>query len=372
MDDLPDRIRAWTDVVSAGATPVSADEAQARAVGEGPRRAGPRLGLWRAVAAALVAVLAGAVLVVTLSGDSDEERASGGADEGAEVAFSVLGRSDTSSESLGTLRSAGNADGLVDLWKGANLEGGPPSIDFDNRAVVSITIPDDLCPPTLEGFDRVGDALAPAFREPPGDCGQPLIARTFVVALDWATTGPSFRLTLPADPSDGIGTRTLHVGRPLPSGATTHVWPNETTSADRSSPEATARSFIAHVLGAVDVAATVRPTGQPDEPTAVDVDLGTATTTVLTAPVAEGWIVLQVGGGTLAVSADPPRLLIPAQPGAERVDVLVDTDQGATATVHQAVDVADGIDLPPGTVRSIVTVYRAESGAVLAIEGGSL
>lgn len=384
MDDLQDQIRAWADAASVGAEPVTVDEARARAERVGRRRGQQRRGPWLAAAAVLVVVVVvGAGLVVVLSGrssNSGEERVtSDRADEGtdADVAFSVLGRSEMSNEPLGTLRSAVSTEGLDALWTGANLEGAPPPIDFAAQAVASITIADDLCPPTLEGFVRTGSELTPSFVEPPGLCEEPEIARTFVVALDWASTGPSFRLTLPAGPASDIGVRILDVGRPLPSGQqVSAVWPNQTTSADRSSPEAAARSFVAHVLGSVDVEATVDPTAPPDVLTAVDVDLGTARTTVLTAPHPGGWIVLQVGDGDgegydVAISTDPPQAQLPTVPGAEQIEVLVDTDLGATATVQEAIDVAGSIDLPPGTVRSIVTVYRADSGAVLALHAGS-
>jgi hypothetical protein len=90
-----------------------------------------------------------------------------------------------------------------------------------------------------------------------------------------------------------------------------------------------------------------------------------------TAPTDRGSIVLQAGDGNLAVAVDLPRAQIPMVPDADVVEILVETDLGLTAWVDEAVDVADGVDLPPGTVRSITTVQRDEDGAVVALDAGS-
>jgi hypothetical protein len=76
---------------------------------------------------------------------------------------------------------------------------------------VSITIPDDACPPELAGFVRDGERISPTFQEPPGGCFKPLISRVFVVAIDRASVRPAFELRLPGQPVFGFDEQRLRV-----------------------------------------------------------------------------------------------------------------------------------------------------------------
>jgi hypothetical protein len=114
-----------------------------------------------------------------------------------EPAFEVLAMQ-TAHESEGTIRAAVDETTLRSLWQQSGLEGTPPAVDFARSVVISMTIPDDACPPTLAGFDRVNDALTPAFIEPSGGCVVPSIPKTFIVALNRSDLPPSFSVRLPA------------------------------------------------------------------------------------------------------------------------------------------------------------------------------
>lgn len=118
---------------------------------------------------------------------------------GPDVAFEVLAVQ-ASSLKPGVLRAAIDADSYRRLWTSAGLEGDAPPVDFDRQVVVTMTIPDDLCPPTLAGFelDDEEPVLSPRFVEPEGPCREPLIPRTFVVGLDRALVAPMLTVRLPA------------------------------------------------------------------------------------------------------------------------------------------------------------------------------
>ena len=107
------------------------------------------------------------------------------------VTFEVLRLASSDGQRMGTLRAATDQDALDRLWADTGTKGPPPTVDLASQVVVSITIPDDACPPKLDGFDRRGTALEPRFVEPSTDCIKPLVPKTFVVAMDWASTGPS-------------------------------------------------------------------------------------------------------------------------------------------------------------------------------------
>jgi hypothetical protein len=117
--------------------------------------------------------------------------------------FEVLAATRTR-EPMGTLRGTVDGVGLSQLWSQAGNDTAPPAIDFGRRIVVSITIPDDACPPTLEGFDRDGDVFTPHFVETEELCVEPLIPKTYVVAFDRAQLPRSFTLRLPGDPTYGF------------------------------------------------------------------------------------------------------------------------------------------------------------------------
>jgi hypothetical protein len=112
---------------------------------------------------------------------------------------------------MGTLHAAFDQGGLGRLWSAIGFEGNPPAVDFTGRVVVSITIPDDACPPTLTGFDRDGELVTPVFVEPAGACILPLIPKTFVVAMAIDTFGKQFTLHLPANPTYGYDEQRLAI-----------------------------------------------------------------------------------------------------------------------------------------------------------------
>ena len=179
-------------------------------------------------AAVVVAVgLVGAAAVATLNGDDAPTIYAGG--EARVPEFRVLSIIEAR-DGAGTLRSAVDGDQFRELWVavgGVDSEGGerlPPV--FQGEIVVSITIPDDACPPELVGFDRDGDVLTPRFVET-APCGpEPLIPKTYVVALEREPLVPSFILRLPGDPVYDFDEKRLEVVVPAatslgdaPSGA---------------------------------------------------------------------------------------------------------------------------------------------------------
>jgi heat shock protein HslJ len=179
-------------------------------------------------AAALVVVVAGVFGAIRLGDDADEtvtagpDRTDGTATtavELGEVGFTVLWSGEAGEEPIGALRAASDQTELAELWDRAtsNPSVGPvpvPSVDLDRQVVVSITIPDDACPPTLERFERDTSTdpvtIEPIFIEVLfGGCDGPLIPKTFVVALDPATIGPQFRVRLPGQPTYDYGEQVL-------------------------------------------------------------------------------------------------------------------------------------------------------------------
>ena len=221
MDDLTDQIRAWADATAPGEDhAVAAEDIVVGRVGpsviaarSNPPRRMPRLVL---AAAAIVAVVAGVALVLAVVDRSPSPRVRADAPDRSvidgstttpaptgPVAFDVLSVAQGSQNTQSSLQSVLDQTQLDQLWVIDGLAGQVPDVDFDRQSVVSMTIPDDACPPTLDGFDREGSTLRPRFVEPPGPCIQPLLSRTYIVALDWASTGPAYRVSLPGRP--GLG-----------------------------------------------------------------------------------------------------------------------------------------------------------------------
>ena len=219
MHDVAEQIKAWADAaVPADSTARVRSDDVTSMEGRPSRRRAPRL-LVAAAVVAFVAALTG--LVVTIDRDNPQSVTTGPADgtgDANPVTFEVLAVTDASDlNSLGVLRAAGSVAQLAGLWQVAGADEAVPTVDFGEQVVVSITIPDDACPPTLAAFDRDGSTIAPRFVEPGGECRQPLIPRTYVVALDRSTTGPEFRLVLPAQPQSELGETFLDVGGVVPA-----------------------------------------------------------------------------------------------------------------------------------------------------------
>ncbi len=251
MAELEDQIRAWADEVAASSgSPVHPDEVMGPEV-DGPeetRKAReatelceqqdlPSLTLRRRVVAIAVAALIflGAIGALALSRSGDQRITADGptnppstrpatgpteTERSREpVAVSeVLGMGERGSNPMGTLRSASTPSELANAWVAAGLDGPPPDVDFAEKVVVSITIPDDACPSVLAGFSRDASTLEPIFfnGQKFGGCAQPLIPWTHLVTLDWGSTGDSFRLFLPGQSTYDFADQVLEVKRPTP------------------------------------------------------------------------------------------------------------------------------------------------------------
>jgi hypothetical protein len=115
------------------------------------------------------------------------------------VAFEVLEQRPAVGDRMGQLRAATTDAELAQLWSGIGFTGEPPTVDFDDRVVVSVTIPDDACPPELVSFARMGEVITPEFQEPARGCNEPLIPKTYLAAIERDSVSPAFVLRLPAD-----------------------------------------------------------------------------------------------------------------------------------------------------------------------------
>lgn len=104
-------------------------------------------------------------------------------------------------EDIGTLRAAVDEAGLRSLWSDIGFAGQTSEVDFSRWVVVSLTIPDDACPPAFGGFDRSETTWTAFFVEPGTGCNDPLIPKTYVVLVKRAAVAPSFTLRLPAYPN---------------------------------------------------------------------------------------------------------------------------------------------------------------------------
>jgi hypothetical protein len=186
-----------------------------------------RLGVAVSGVAVLAFMIVGAAIWLSDDGTVDVETGYVDQPQPGEVAQSPFEVLDVRGalDRMGTLRAAVTQDELDALWSTVGYEDSPPVVDFDRWVLVTITIPDDACPPTLTGFDRVQTlelpregmqpnttTLTPVFEEPNTPCNQPLIARTFVVLLKRSTVSPAFILHLPAtNPNYYVGERFLEV-----------------------------------------------------------------------------------------------------------------------------------------------------------------
>ncbi len=224
MHDVADQIKAWADAAApTGPASVAKSAEVAPLADRNPRRR-PSWLLAAAAVVAFVAALAGLVLAIEHDSPQSVTTAPAeGTTDANPVAFEVLSVSDGYLNDLGVLRAASSAVQLAGLWETAGATEPLPRIDFGEQVVVSITIPDDACPPALEAFARGGSTITPRFVETSGACDDLLvIPRTFVVALDWSTTGSEFQLVLAGQPQFEFGDTFLDVGGALPgvAGAT--------------------------------------------------------------------------------------------------------------------------------------------------------
>lgn len=237
MAELEEQIRAWADAAAApGDSPVHPDEVMGSGSSDQKHQSGRppvrRRRLLAAAAAVLITVGAIGAFAISRS-DSQQVIAdrpnrpapssptetsspSTEAPQESGVVFEVLGMGEPGIDAMGALRSASTQAELKQVWTTAGLGTSPPEVDFTEKVVVSITIPDDACPPTLVEFRRGANGLEPIFMEPDGGCIQPLIPKTFVVALDWASTGDSFRVFLPGQPIFDFNDQILDVSRSTP------------------------------------------------------------------------------------------------------------------------------------------------------------
>lgn len=203
MDDLEQQIKAWADASApaTGEAVGAADVIDGRVPSAVPVGQRPRRGAWLAAAAVvLVAALVGVGIAVGSGDDGSEpviaEQPPATLMPGEEVAFEVLGVLVTGANRIGLLESAQTPAELSRMWAAGTPESGSPvpEVDFDQQVVVGITIADDACPPDLASFRHEGTTISPRFVEADQVCEQPLIPKTFLVALDWDTTGDEFLL----------------------------------------------------------------------------------------------------------------------------------------------------------------------------------
>ncbi|WP_421118038.1 hypothetical protein ACE2AJ_11590 [Aquihabitans daechungensis] len=267
MVDVEQQIKAWADASAPTGPPVTATdviEGRATAPAVIPIGGRPARGRWLATAAAVLAVGAIGIGLALSAGDDGPERirtndpttstAVATSEPGfvGAVSFDLLGMTATSEDRIGRLEAAQSQRELDELWSAAGLDeasGGmnafnAPEIDFDEQVVVSITIPDDACPPTLTAFQRDGTSIQPRFVEPQNGCEEPLIPKVFVAALDWASTGDEFLLTFvglrPEDDTETLlvtrrtATDAVSTTRPVEAVTTTSVEAVTTTSVEEA------------------------------------------------------------------------------------------------------------------------------------------
>jgi len=203
------------------APPPAAPEMAERALAEGRRRQRRRQAVLGGVTAALLLVVGAVGGLTVLRGDrgdgvvvagrGDVDGGLDGADLGSPEFFRVLSLSVARIDPAGPLRAAVDPAEYQALWEAVGDNGAPPAADLRQDVVVSVTITDDACPPKLARFTDAGGVLTPVFEEEVRMCAQPLVGRTFVVALDRRSVGPSFTLRLPADRTYGREEQRLQV-----------------------------------------------------------------------------------------------------------------------------------------------------------------
>lgn len=223
MTELSEQIRAWADAASAATVspPVSIDDIvdgrpgrqNGRPVGSGRGR---RLALV-GVVAVFVGALTAAAVVATTRSERDSVRTEATTPGARPVVYRELGGGVSTSVELGALHAASTSSELSGLWAALGLDDEPvPVVDFDREVVVAMTVMDHTCALTFEGFDRADDTVTARFDQPSSGCERAPLPSTFVYALDRATTGPEFRLVLPAQPQAELGETFLDVGGVVP------------------------------------------------------------------------------------------------------------------------------------------------------------
>jgi hypothetical protein len=125
----------------------------------------------------------------------------GGVDAPGSDGFEVIAVEQTQLP-FGTIRAAADAAAYAAMWSSDLFGKEPPSVDFVHRYVVTFTLPDDACPDTLLQIrDMIDEPLVwePVFEPPPGGCDQPLVTRTYVVAIDRPPVDAAITFRLPGD-----------------------------------------------------------------------------------------------------------------------------------------------------------------------------
>jgi hypothetical protein len=157
-----------------------------------------------------------------------------------------------------------------------------------------------------------------------------------------------------------------------PPGSGSVVWPNEPTTADRTSAVSAASSFATEVIGRAPTTVTPDPEAAANGPTWVELVIDGAVVPLLVVPTADGWVVLQAGDIGPSFRADPPTAYADPVAGATDIDVRIDTTDGVDTRHLSAEQLAEGVAVGPDLdrLRSIIIVYRDAGGAVLAVHGG--
>lgn len=100
---------------------------------------------------------------------------------------------------------------------GPAVDGPLPAIDFDKQVLLLVNIPGGRCAADsgFDHFDTDGTTLtAVVGSASTGNCDPPDATRTYLGTLDWAETGPSFRVRMPADPEGRYPETTILVTGP--------------------------------------------------------------------------------------------------------------------------------------------------------------
>jgi hypothetical protein len=135
---------------------------------------------------------------------TDADQPNSGLPLEADIEFQILGSGRTVGSTA--LAFANDPASYQEMWllhKG--LPTPPPTVDFEETIVVSITISDGPCPPELTSFESSPDrTLTPVFTESGIGCAEPVVLTSYIVAFERATVMPYFTLQLPSDRGPNI------------------------------------------------------------------------------------------------------------------------------------------------------------------------
>lgn len=166
--------------------------------------------------------------------------------------FRVIHVAERSRQNIGFMGAATDSAALAHLWEDLGLPDGPPvpDIDFEREVVVALVIPDGACAHEL--VDIVVDGLVrmPVFQQPGGGCIEPLIPKTYVVALSHELAPSGSILRYPDDPE-------LQARREGPTEIP--IWPDDAVPPTGTTTEAVEVHFGVAGWGADEECAATAP-----------------------------------------------------------------------------------------------------------------